>query len=121
MNKRQTGTKQESVACSYLEQRGVAIVERNYRTRRGEIDLIGLHEGYLLFAEVKYRAGAGCGFPEEAVTNAKQRTICKVAEWYLFTHEQILEQAPRGIRYDVIAILGEQIRWIRNAFDHQGN
>lgn len=120
MNKRQTGTERESLSCAYLEQRGMTIVERNFRTRYGEIDLIGLHEGYLVFAEVKYRAGLSCGFPEEAVTKAKQRTICKVAEWYLLTHEQILEQAPRGIRYDVIAILGEQVNWIQNAFDHVG-
>lgn len=119
MNKRQIGAEQESAACAYLEQNGVTIVERNYRTRRGEVDLIVLHEGYLVFVEVKYRAGADCGFPEEAVTAAKQRTICKVAEWYLYTHGTIMEQAPHGVRYDVIAILGAQVRWIQNAFDHR--
>lgn len=121
MNKRQTGKEQELIACRYLEDRGVVIVERNYRTRYGEIDLIGLHDGYLLFAEVKYRATADCGFPEEAVTGSKQRTICRVAERYLFTHEQILRKAPHGVRYDVVAILGTQIRWIQNAFDHRGS
>lgn len=120
MNKRKKGTEQETIACRYVERQGAIVVERNYRTRYGEIDLIGLHDGYLFFAEVKYRANADCGFPEEAVTSAKQRIICKVAEWYLFTHGEILERAPRGIRYDVIAILGEQIRWIPNAFDHRG-
>lgn len=119
MNKRQIGAEQEAAACAYLEQNGVTIVERNYRTRLGEIDLIGLHEGYLVFVEVKYRAGADCGFPEEAVTAAKQRTICKVAEWYLYTHEQTAEKAPRGVRYDVVAILNAQVRWIQNAFDHR--
>lgn len=96
------------------------IVERNYRTRYGEIDLIALHDGYLVFAEVKYRAAVDCGFPEEAVTGAKQRTICKVAEYYLYTHRRVLMRAPRGIRYDVVAILGGQIRWIVNAFEHHG-
>lgn len=121
LNKRKTGAEQEAIACAYLEQRGVRIVERNFRTRCGEIDLIGIHDGYLMFAEVKFRSSADCGFPEEAVTGAKQRTICRVAEWYLYTHGQILLQAPRGVRYDVVAILGNQIRWIQNAFEHQGD
>lgn len=120
MNKRKTGAEQEAIACAYLGQRDVRIVERNFRTRHGEIDLIGLHEGYIIFVEVKYRSSADCGFPEEAVTGAKQRTICRVAEWYLYTHGQILLQAPCGVRYDVVAILGNQIRWIQNAFEHQG-
>ncbi len=120
LNKRKKGAEQESIACDYLERRGVMIVERNYRTRYGEIDLIALHDGYLIFVEVKYRSGTGCGYPEEAVTSAKQRTICKVAEYYLYTHERMLPRAPRGIRYDVVAILGDQVRWISNAFEHHG-
>lgn len=119
-NKRKMGAEQETIACAYLEQQGARIVERNFRTRYGEVDLIALHDGYLVFAEVKYRSSADCGFPEEAVTGAKQRTICRVAEWYLYTHGQIFGQAPRGVRYDVVAILGGQIRWIKNAFEHQG-
>lgn len=121
MNKRHTGTEKETLACRYLEQHGVRIVERNFRTRYGEIDVIGLHEGYLVFFEIKYRKDLACGFPEEAVTYAKQRTICRVAQWYVYTHENVVSQADRGVRYDVVGILGEQIRWTQNAFDHREN
>ncbi len=118
MNKRRTGAEKETLACRYLEERGVRIVERNYRTRAGEIDIIGLHEGFLVFVEVKYRTDLRCGFPEEAVTCAKQRTICRTAQWYIFTHEQTAARAYRGVRYDVVGMLGDQIRWTKNAFDH---
>ncbi len=120
LNKRQTGTEKEELACRYLEERGMQILERNFCTRYGEIDVIGLHEGYLVFVEVKYRASLRCGFPEEAVTGAKRRIICRVAERYMYTHAPVVSQADFGARYDVVAILGGQVRWIQNAFEHCG-
>ncbi|HET9928655.1 MAG TPA: YraN family protein, partial [Rubrobacter sp.] len=67
----------------YLIQHGYALVERNYRTRRGEIDLIVRKDDILVFVEVKLRRQIKYGDPLEAVTHRKQNTIRSVAEHYL--------------------------------------
>ena len=61
MNKRQIGTFYENAACEYLKKQGVCILEQNYRCKMGEIDIIGRHEGYLVFFEVKYRVSSRMG------------------------------------------------------------
>lgn len=116
MNKRQIGTKAEELAAQYLTRNGMRIVERNFRCRQGEIDLIGYHEGYLVFAEVKYRSTADMGSPEAAVGNTKQMKICRVADYYRMLYH-IGMSTP--VRYDVIAIQGETYHWYRNAFPHR--
>lgn len=83
----------------------------------GEIDIIAKDGAYLVFVEVKYRAGEGTGNPLEAVTKAKQRTISKVALYYRMTHGYG-EFSPS--RFDVVAILGDEIRLVKNAFDYNG-
>lgn len=115
MNKRRVGTDREKQAAEYLESRGMKIVERNFRSRQGEIDLIGWHQGYLVFVEVKYRKDAGKGYAVEAVNVQKQRKICQVADFYRYSHGlgDVL-----GIRYDVVAIQREKLEWIKNAFPH---
>lgn len=115
MNKRQTGAAAEDCAAKYLCGQGMRIVQRNYRCRQGEIDIIGYHEGYLVFVEVKYRSTAGRGCAEEAVGAAKQRQICRVADVYRYVH-RVSSSVP--VRYDVLAIQGEVIRWYQNAFPH---
>lgn len=115
MNKRQTGADAELCAAQYLSGRGMRITEHNFRCRQGEIDLIGYHNGYLVFVEVKYRATSGKGSPEDAVGTAKQRQICRVADYYRFVHK-IRDSV--SVRYDVLAIQGEDIRWHQNAFPH---
>lgn len=117
MNKRQIGAEKEAIAIKYLEEKGMKIVARNYRNKIGEIDIIGYHEGYLVFIEVKYRKSTQLGAPEEAVHSRKQRTICKVADCYRYGHK-IGDFTP--IRYDVVAICGEEITWYQNAFMHMG-
>lgn len=114
-NKRKTGDRTENLAAAYLERKGMRILERNYRSRYGEIDLIGRHGEYLVFTEVKYRTSAKRGMPEEAVGALKQRRICAVADYYRAMHK-IPSSMP--VRYDVVAILGEEIRWYQNAFPH---
>lgn len=114
-NKRSVGSKAEDMAAAYLAQQGMRIVERNYRNRSGEIDIIGYHNGYLVFVEVKYRTSLQKGNPEEAVGIAKQRVICKVGDFYRYTHRISLATA---VRYDVVAVLGDEIRWHQNAFPH---
>lgn len=115
MNKRSEGARREAQAAEYLEARGMTIKERNYRNRQGEIDLIGMHEGYLVFVEVKYRKDGGKGYAAEAVDYRKQRRICRTADYYRYVN-RIGSQV--GVRYDVVAVQGEQIDWIQNAFPH---
>ena len=117
MNTREKGAQKEQQVCAYLLSEGVEILERNFRARQGEIDVIGRDGSYLVFFEVKYRAGAGRGSAAEAVGSAKQRKICQVADYYRLRH-QCSEDTP--IRFDVVAIDGERLRWIKNAYDYVG-
>lgn len=114
-NKRLLGAKAEELAADYLKEQGMEILARNYRSRRGEIDLIGRHQGYLVFVEVKYRASDKKGAPQEAVGSAKQRVICRVADYYRCMHG-IRLSTP--VRYDVVAIRDREICWYQNAFPH---
>lgn len=115
MNTRQRGTNWENIAGEYLRRQGVRIVEHSFRNRSGEIDLIGMDGKVLVFFEVKYRSNALHGRAEEAVDGRKQRTICRVSDYYRYTHG-IGDDAE--MRYDVLAINGEEITWYRNAFPY---
>lgn len=117
VNTRVKGAQKEEQVCACLLSKGVRIVERNFRNRQGEIDIIGYDGAYLVFFEVKYRAGTGRGSAAEAVGSAKQRKICKVADYYRMIHH-CSENTP--IRFDVVAVDGEKMRWIKNAFDYIG-
>lgn len=115
MNTRKKGAEYEEKAAQYLQSQGVHILECNYRNRKGEIDLIGRDGDYLVFFEVKYRKDNEMGNPAEAVNYGKQKNICKVADYYRMIHK-IGEFA--AVRYDVVAIRGEETTWYRNAFEH---
>lgn len=115
MNKRASGAVWEQKAAEYLEAFGMKITERNYRNRQGEIDIIGYHEGYLVFVEVKYRSSTDKGYAAEAVNIKKQRQICRVADYYRYTHG--LGEGT-AVRYDVVAVQGESVEWLQNAFPH---
>ena len=117
MNRRQTGTAYERRAGEYLKEQGYELIGYNFRCRQGEIDIIARDGRYLVFVEVKYRADSTVGNPFEAVTSAKQRTISKVASYYCLTHGY---GTSTPCRFDVAAVLGEQIKVIQNAFDYQG-
>ncbi|MCR4587432.1 MAG: YraN family protein, partial [Lachnospiraceae bacterium] len=82
MNKRTIGTEYEEKAAAFLESKGVVILQKNYRNRFGEIDLIGRDKDYLVFIEVKYRKSDRRGLPMEAVSFYKQKTICRVSDYY---------------------------------------
>ena len=104
MNNRQTGNAYEQMAAEYLQKKGMII-----------LDIIGRDGKYLVFVEVKYRSGDEKGNAAEAVTTAKQRTICRVADYYRYLHHY---GEDTWVRYDVVAIQGEKIQWIPNAFPH---
>ena len=100
----------------YLTRRGYRLVERNYRTRRGEIDLIVRHEDTLVFVEVKLRRTTGFGDPLEAVTPSKRKTLRRLAEQYLADHHPHFDT----LRFDVIGILADRnnlrINHVEDAF-----
>ena len=104
------------LARRFLKDRGYSIVDQNYRTRHGELDLIAHQDGTLVIVEVKLRRGTGFGDPLEAVTPRKQQTIRAMTEAYL------LEKSPdfHTLRFDAIGILlqagGPRITHIQDAF-----
>lgn len=116
MNKRTIGAQYEEKAVLFLQQRGVRILERNFRNRFGEIDIIGYQNQAYLFIEVKYRRTSQTGDPAYAVTMPKQYTICKVADYYRVCHN-LSDGTP--CRFDVITILGEELHWYENAFPYR--
>ncbi|MCF6280914.1 MAG: YraN family protein [Candidatus Polarisedimenticolaceae bacterium] len=104
----------ENLACDYLQQQGLRLIERNYHTRRGEIDLIMQHDKTLIFVEVRLRGSDHFGSAAESVTSRKQGRIIAAAQHYL-------QQQPSALacRFDVVAISGKtdrSIDWIPNAF-----
>lgn len=113
MNNRKVGSRYEDVAAAYLTNMGYTIVEKNYRCKSGEIDLIAKFQGYLIFIEVKYRRDLKSGSPLEAVGALKQKHIRETARYYLYSHGYG-EEIP--CRFDVVGILGETVTLIQNAF-----
>ena len=113
MNKREKGSRYEDQAASFCREKGMTVLEQNYRRKTGEIDLILRDRGVLVFAEVKFRLRIRNGFPEEAVTAGKQQRIYRTAQWYLMEHS-LPENTP--CRFDVISILDSEITHIENAF-----
>lgn len=113
INRRRTGAHYEERAAEWLSERGVQILERNFRTRAGEIDLIGLDGPYLVFFEVKYRAGLKKGAPLLAVTPHKQRQILNTARSYLY-ERRYRTDAP--VRFDCVGITPGEVTWVKDAF-----
>nr|WP_294663857.1 YraN family protein [uncultured Blautia sp.] len=114
-NKRRVGAFYEQMAADYLVSQGVMILDRNYRNRQGEIDLIGMTaDNWLIFVEVKYRSTKCSGSPLAAVNAHKQRIISRVAVEYLKNRYKSMDVR---CRFDVVGIEGDNICWIRNAFD----
>ena len=83
MNKRQLGTDYEDIACDYLQKAGYVILDRNFRSKKGEIDIIAKEKNVIVFVEVKFRQSNSYGYSAEAVNYKKQMIIYRVAEAYL--------------------------------------
>lgn len=99
------GDSGERVAALFLEQRGYKILERNFRTRRGEIDLVAQDANGLVFVEVRTRRGDSAGVPEESLTPRKRARLLAMAVEYLAQHEELAEHPWR---IDFVAIELEQ-------------
>ena len=113
------GDAAEALALGWLEARGLTLVERNYRVARGprahggEVDLIVRdRDGTLVFVEVRSRADARFGGAGASVGATKRRRLVHAAQCYLQRYA-----APPPCRFDVVAIDGERIEWLRAAFD----
>ncbi len=91
-------------------------MQRNFRSRSGEIDIIGRNDGYLIFFEVKFRKNPSAGSASEAVGLRKQEKICRTADYYLYINHVTLDHP---VRFDVVAIDGERITWFQNAFPYR--
>ncbi|MBN1827622.1 MAG: YraN family protein [Deltaproteobacteria bacterium] len=111
------GAYAEEIAAHILKDRGYLIIERNYRSPVGEIDIIARNERDIVFIEVKGRRSQQFGNPEEAVSPAKQRKLIKTAEGYL-SGKGLIDQPAR---FDVVSIIFDSkgdpvIDIIKNAF-----
>jgi len=114
--KKTLGKEGEDRAARFLAKKGYKILERNYSTKSGEIDLVALHNGQVVFVEVKTRTSDAYGAPELAVNPRKQLRMIKAALGYIKYKK--LHQVP--CRFDVVAIsaAGESgVELIQNAFE----
>lgn len=112
------GKQGEDAACRELERRGYLIVERRYRSRFGEIDIVARDGRTTVFVEVKMRASARFGSAAEAVTWHKRRRICAMAGEYVLRHRL----AGEPCRFDVVTVdasgeAGPRVHVIAGAFD----
>lgn len=94
------GDRGEDLASSYLEREGYQIIERNFHSRVGEIDIVALDQDTLVFVEVKTRWSKAFGHPAEAVTPSKIQSITKTANYYKLLHPDL----PEEMRIDVVAV-----------------
>lgn len=110
------GKSGEDLAARYLIQKNYQIIERNFRSKLGEIDIIARQGKTLIFCEVKTRLSSSYGHPFEAVTTNKQNKIRKVAELYLVKAKNTLHNYD-SIRFDVISVTAAvNVEHIENAF-----
>ncbi|MFC7447237.1 YraN family protein [Rhodococcus daqingensis] len=103
---RELGALGEDMAAGHLTRAGMTILERNWRCRYGELDLIARDGDAVVFVEVKTRSGRGFGTPAEAVTFAKQGRIRRLAGLWLSGQPH----GWRQVRFDVIAVVVESGR-----------
>jgi len=110
------GQQAEDLALTYLKQQGLILIQRNYRSRYGEIDLIMQDKEHIVFVEVRFRSSNQYGGAASSVDIHKQRKLIKCAQQYIAnTHNRL------GFRFDVLAISPSakqhDIQWLTNAFD----
>lgn len=112
-----SGKRAEQAACDYLTQQGLTLIEKNYRTRCGEIDLIMKDKNFYVFIEVRLRNNLDFASSIESITASKQKKIIKTALFFLQQH-RLLNKVP--CRFDVVGAIEAnqtlQIQWIKNAF-----
>ena len=115
--RKQMGNTSEDIALEYLQERGYRLIQRNYRCKAGEIDLIVQKDDILVFAEVRSRTGTQYGEPSESVNRKKQDKIRKTAKYYLYCNRHLERYY---CRFDVLSIVWQdgraRVEWIADAF-----
>src|SRR4051812_43309107 len=108
----------EDLAAAWYEARGYDVVDRNWRCRGGELDLVVRTGRDLVFCEVKARTSAAFGLPAEAVSPTKQARIRRLAARWLRSLDASggTAVAPRSIRFDVASVLGGTVEVLEGAF-----
>jgi len=120
--KRRVGNKAETLALDHLIQQGLSLIEQNYLTKLGEIDIIMLDKttDTLVFVEVRYRKNTSYGSSIETVTRAKQQKLIRTAQQYLQKHPNYQHFL---CRFDVVGVESDlkypTITWIQSAFERQ--
>jgi len=111
----QQGRQAEDEALAFLKSKGLRLIVRNYRCRRGEIDLIMEDGNTLVLVEVRYRKSSRFGDALESVTPQKQARLIHCASHYLSTI-----RAEKPVRFDVVAMMPDDgktaVQWLRDAF-----
>jgi putative endonuclease len=112
MDRKELGRRGEEAAAAYLERVGFTVLDMNWRTKAGEVDIVARDGDTLVLIEVKTRRSLAKGTPEDAVSATKQRRIGRLAAAYL----QGLETEPEAVRFDVVTIyvLGEDRALLRH-------
>ena len=105
--RRSLGRRGEELAASYLEEKGYLILQRNYRSGAGEMDIVAQDGDCLVFVEVRARSTREYGTPEESITPSKAQRLIEVAQGYL----QEQGESGRGWRIDLVAI-----RWSGDSY-----
>ncbi len=98
-DKIERGAEGEELAAKLLRENGYTILERNYRHKKSEIDLIVRRDNWLVFVEVKTRTSNAFGYPEEFVDAKKKKMILKGADYYMF-----ITDWSGNVRYDIVAV-----------------
>ena len=105
------GSDAEELAARHLARQGLQVIERNYRCRGGEIDLVCRDGATLVFVEVRLRFSRSFGGAAASITPAKQQRLIRAAGHYL------AGKPMPACRFDAVLLDGQNIEWIRNAFD----
>lgn len=107
----------EEKAAQYLRKKGWKILQRNFKARYGEIDIVAQYADVLVFIEVKTRIGSAYGSPEESVTPRKLREVVETAQYYKMLHPNL----PDALRVDVIGIVLDATTLLPTYFNHIEN
>ena len=111
-NKREIGAEGEDRATTSLKKQGYRIIEKNFRSPFGELDIIAEEGGYLVFVEVKNRKSSSFGTALQAINNTKKKHMIKTAMFYMKTHRCF----NRRVRFDVVGIDSENVKIVKHAF-----
>ena len=110
--RREVGTSGEDLAAAWYVANGYEVVDRNWRCRHGELDLVLRNGRQVVFCEVKARTGVGFGLPAEAITRDKKQRIRFLAARWL----EGAKPRPAEIRFDVASVLGDDVEVLEGAF-----